>query len=215
LPKINYSILHNVHCHQTDVTRLTIKRNRAQELVNKRIQQTEVSVESNYCDSESSSSDDEMGDIILYDISQGSNYPPLKIFQCKKPSSYAFSPNGKYFAYIKNLEDAVGGEDPCLEIVRLFTWKQLHWERRRNAMMFFAGYGFLNVMQKRSISSTKAFGYYIMGFVSSNMRQSFDQYTALSRKRSSLDETIENSVVQALFKVFQCPNVLQLIVLYL
>jgi hypothetical protein len=194
--EVDYSTLKKDRYYKTGPIRYAFERNVTQPVINKQIEESEICIEVEGAADDASDSDDEQQTMTLYDISRGPKYPPMKLMDCGKTKTYAFTRNGLYFAHISMDEDGDGREDPILEIDRLYTWRQLHWERRRDVMMFLAGYGLLHIFREK-----KANGYH--------------EHSLLIAEEGFDDEfSKESSIVQTLFKVLQCPNVLQQIVLY-
>jgi hypothetical protein len=191
--EVDYSkiVAHRFYDQQNQHDRASnFQGNQRQQLTNQRIESTEMKVEFSE-------------GIALYDISRP-GHTSIEMFRYQETknlsvySPFAFTTNAKYFAYLDSWEDGDGREEPDLNILRTYTWKQSHWTRRCHIMMFLAGYGLLTIFQKSL--------------------QDSHTINASYSKIPMYDEMFvatESSAVQSLFRVFQCPNVLQLIVFYL
>ncbi len=121
-------------------------------------------------------------------------------------SKYAFTSDGRHFAYVDEWEDGDQRNYPDVNVLRLWTWREIRWERRCAFMMFLAGYGLLKIFNKDLIPSV---------FTPTIAKLSLESVGDVGDVESDAQLEEEDISVKALFRALQCPNILQHIVYYL
>ena len=121
---------------------------------------------------------------------------------------YAFTSDGKYYSYIEEWEDGDMRNEPEVYILRMWTYSELRWNRKRDMMMFLAGYDLLRFFKKGQNTIQNA-----PDTESSIPTEEIKKLTLDCDQ--SQQKLIEPPSVEALFKVLHCPNLLQHIVGFL
>ncbi len=121
---------------------------------------------------------------------------------------YAFTSDGKYYAYVEDPEDGDMINEPEVYILRMWTYSELRWNRKRDMMMFLAGYDLLGFFKKGQDVIEDA--------PDSASNVSTEEITKLALDCDQSQQKLkEPPSVDTLFKVLHCPNLLQHIVAFL